>query len=105
MAYQLGTACFETVGAAAKAAAAAAVGQVVPAGGTVYVVGAVGAADGSISYTLSEVGTTATLSHVATPTYPECVLLTAGDAVEMGWGVIAAWVAAWSLLQLRRWFT
>ena len=104
MAFQLGGACFETVGAAAKAGAAAAVGQVLPAGGSAYVVNAVGASDGSISYTLHELGTSSTVAHTFTPTYPECQLLQAGDAVEMGWGVIAAWVAMWALLVLRRVF-
>jgi hypothetical protein len=102
MSYQLGDACFETVGAAAKAAAAASIGQVLPAGGSAYVVNAVGAADGSVSYTLHELGTSATLTHTYTPAYPDCVLLGAADAVEMGWGVIAAWVLAWAVLAIRR---
>jgi sorbitol-specific phosphotransferase system component IIA len=92
MSYQLGDACFETVGAAAKAAAAASIGQVLPAGGSAYVVNAVGAADGSVSYTLHELGTSATLTHTYTPAYPDCVLL----------GVIAAWVLAWAVLAIRR---
>lgn len=102
MSVQLGAACFDTVGAAAKAAAASVVGQVVPAGGVVYVVDAVGASDGSIAYTLAELGGSGTVTHTASPSWPECQLMTAADAAVIGWGVLACWLGAWAILVLRR---
>jgi hypothetical protein len=102
MSYQQGGACFETVGMAAKAAAAGVLGQVVPAGSVVYVVDAVGNADGSITYTLGEVGTSATVTHTAAPSWPECQLLQAADAAAMGWGVLVAWIGAWAVLLIRK---
>lgn len=104
MAFQSGAACFDTVGAAARSVASAAVGQVVPAGSAVYVTDAVGADDGSITYTLHQVGSVATVSHVLVPSFPPCQLLGASEAVEMGWGVALAWIAVWGLVMLRRSF-
>jgi len=102
MAVQFGSACFPSVVEAAQAAAAAAVGHVLPAGGSAYVVDAVPSGTGSIAYTLSEIGTSATITHTSTLTFPPCVLLGAADAAEAGWLVVAAWVAVWALLTIRR---
>jgi hypothetical protein len=103
MSYQVGTACFETLGAAATQVAAQALGQVVPAGSLVYVIDAEASALGSVTYTLRDAaGVAAPVVYVASPTYPECALLTGADAAEIGWMVVAAWVCAWAVLMIRK---
>lgn len=104
MAYQVGFACFDSVGAAAHAIAAGQTGKVVPAGSVVYVVDAA-ASDASITYTLRDIaGATADVVSIQSLSIPPCELLTAGDAVSMGWGVLAAWIAAFALLSIRKGF-
>ncbi len=101
--YQAGNACFDTVGLAAAATAAAQVGQVLPAGSALYVVDAIGAADGSVTYSLTDTLSLASpVVFVATPTFPQCALLTAADGVAIGWGIAAAWIVAFTIVSIRK---
>lgn len=103
MSYQAGSACFDTLGGAAAAVAAVELGRVVPAGGAVYVVDAVGAADGSITYTLNDaLGDLPPIAYVRAASFPDCALLTASDGLAIGWGIAAVWLLAFGLLFLRK---
>lgn len=102
MAYQVGSACYDTVDLARSALAAAEVGKVVPAGGTAYVVDASATASG-VRYSLSDALTgAAAIVYETVPSIPECSMLGASDALVMGWGVAAAWLCAYALLAMRK---
>ena len=102
MGFQVGAACYDTAAAAASAIAAAETGKVVPAGSVVYVVDAAASA-ASITYTLNDAeGAQASVVYQSTPTLHDCGLMGAEDALVMGWGVVAAWIAAYALLAIRK---
>lgn len=102
MSYQVGPSCFPDAGTALSAIASLETGKVVPAGSVVYVVDAVPGV-GTVTYTLHDVaGIAADVVYTSTPTLQPCGLLDSADALALGWGVVAAWVAAYALLALRK---
>lgn len=103
MSVQAGLVCYPDAATAAAAVASGRVGEVVPAGGVVYVVDAVADGAGVITYTLHDVlGVAVDVVSTYTPSFPACGLLDAGDGVALGWMVIAVWAAAYGVMLLRR---
>jgi len=102
MGFQVGQACYGTAEQAAQAVASAEAGSLKQAGQGVYVVGVSAVSDTSITYTLNPVDGTAAFSYVAPFTPQPCNLLSAQDALEVSWMVVAAWAAAHAVMFLVR---
>ncbi|WP_157755032.1 hypothetical protein [Variovorax boronicumulans] len=97
MSYQVGSACYDTAAAAAAASASSQVGSFVRQGEVSYVVNASSVDGTSITYSLAPVGggspVVVTSPYAAQP----CGLLTASDAVDLSWLVVAVWAAVWAV--------
>jgi hypothetical protein len=103
MSYQVGSACYPDEYTALGAIAAAESGKVVPAGSVVYVVSAQPNLGGFINYVLDDMaGVQPSIVFDTHPSLSECGLLGTADALAMGWGVLAAWLGAYALLQIRK---
>ena len=102
MAYQVGSACYDTAQAAAQAVASGHVGTLVAHSGAAYSVSVAGISESSISYTLSPVAGGAAITHVAPFMAQPCNLLQASDGIALGWLVAAAWIGTYALLFLSR---
>lgn len=99
--FQAGSACYHTAAAANAATASAQSGAVVTSSGTARIVTVTAVDDSSITYTFHGIdGSTVaqTVSHVPQP----CGLLTASDAVEVGWMIAGAWLAVYAVMFLAR---
>ncbi|MNL03975.1 hypothetical protein D3C87_1245290 [compost metagenome] len=97
MSFQVGSTCYDTEVAAAAASVSSQIGAFVQHGGTSHVVNASSVDGSSITYTLTPVGGGVPVTLVAPYTAQPCGLLTAGDAVEMSWLVVAVWAATWGI--------
>lgn len=98
MSYQVGNACYGTDIAAAQAVASGLVGSLHQSGGYLYALDVVGVSGESISVTFSALDGGPALAGSAIPlTLQPCNLLDTGDGVQIGWLLIAAWAAAYSL--------
>jgi len=104
MAFQVGSACYETASGAAAAAASSQVGSVVAHGSSAYVVDVSAVSDASITYVFSPLDGAAAMTLVAPFTAQPCGLLTWSDGLAVGWGVGGAWILAFCLLALTRAF-
>lgn len=102
MAFQVGSACYDTAAQAAQAQASSLAGGVVVHGSAAYVVGVSAVSDTSITYTFAPVGGGATISQVAAYDAQPCNLLTGADGLTLGWAVAAAWLATWAVMFLAR---
>lgn len=100
MAYQVGSACYDTAVMAAQAQASASVGSIVGASPQTVSVSSV-AAD-SITYVLTPVGGGTPITHIAPFTPQPCNMLQAADGLAIGWMVAGAWIGAYCLLFLAR---
>jgi len=101
MAFQVGTACYDTAEAANAAAASALVGANLEHGGSVVVVDVAGVTATTITYSYTPLGGTASTQTFAATPQP-CVLMGAEDAVVMGWGIAAAVLAVYALMFVTR---
>jgi len=99
--YQVGAACYSTPTAAAQAIASTQTGAVVQHGGAGYIVTATGTGTG-ISYVFQPVGGGPAIVQSVAFTPEPCGLLTAADGLQIGWLIVAAWVAAFSLMFIAR---
>ena len=99
--YQVGTACYSTPTAALQAIASTQTGAVVQQGSTLYATVATGTATG-IDYVFHPLAGGPTFAQSVDITPEPCGLLTASDATQMGWLVVAAWVAAYAVVFLAR---
>lgn len=99
--YQVGTACYSTPTAAMQAIASTQTGAVVQQGGTAYVTVATGTSTG-IDYALHPLAGGPILGQSIAITPQPCGLLTASDATQIGWLIVAAWVAAYAVTFLAR---
>ena len=99
--YQVGTACYSTATAAMQAIASSQTGAVVQQSGTAYVTVATGTATG-IDYALHPLSGGPILGQSIAITPEPCGLLTASDAHQLGWLIVAAWVAAYAVVFLAR---
>lgn len=98
---QVGSTCYSSDAAAVSSIASAESGKVVPAGATVYVIGAVPGSDRSITYTLSPIGGGTPLIHTATVDVQPCQLLDWSDGMALGWAVAGVWLLVAAVLHLR----
>ena len=103
MAFQVGSACYETAEAANAAAASSLVGANLEHGGSVVVVDVAGVTATTITYSYTPLGGTASTQTFAATPQP-CVLMGATDAVVMGWGIAAAVLGVYALMFLTRGF-
>lgn len=102
MAFQVGSACYDTAPAAVSAIASAQVGTVVVHGGAAYVIDASSSTGASITYSLQPVAGGAPISYTAAVTPQPCGLMDWQDGLTLGWGVAAAWIATAVVLHLRK---
>lgn len=101
--FQVGSACYSTAAAANAATASAQSGAVVTSGGAARVV-TVTAVDGSsITYTYHGLDGSTVVQTVQHSPQP-CGLLTASDAVDIGWLIGGAWLAVYAVMFLARAF-
>jgi len=101
MAFQAGSACYDTAEAANAALASSQVGANLEHGGTVVVVDVAGVTATTITYSYTPLGGTASSQTFAATPQP-CVLMGAEDAVVMGWGIALAVLGAYCLMFLTR---
>ena len=103
MAYtQVENTCYPSELSANQAIAAGEIGKVVQIGTASYVVNSSTQTATSITYVLQNVSSTATVTKTATITPIPCQALTAVDAGQMSWMVVAAWVGVYALLFITR---
>lgn len=103
MAYtQVGDTCYPSDLAANKAIAASQIGKITQVGTASYVVDSSTQTATSITYILRNVNSTATITKTSVVTPVPCQALTAADALEMSWLVVAAWVGVFALMFLVR---
>lgn len=98
--YQYGNSCYQTPSAANQIAASSQTGSVVVIGGQPYVLAASGVTDSTITYTYSPAAGGATIAQTVTVIPLPCVMLTAADAVDIGWLIAAAWIGVYAIKYL-----
>lgn len=102
MSYQLGSACYSTVVAAAQAQASSVAGSLVSHGSSAYVASAGVSESGAITYTLTPFGGGVPLV-LSTPYTPQpCNLLQWSDGVSLGWSVGLVWIVVCAVLFLAK---
>ncbi|MBN9626046.1 MAG: hypothetical protein ABS39_08135 [Acidovorax sp. SCN 65-28] len=99
--YQVGAACYSTPTAALQAIASGQTGAIVQHGGAGYIATATGT-DTGIVYTFHPLAGGAPISQSVAFAPEPCGLLTAADGLQMGWLIVAAWVAAFSVMFIAR---
>lgn len=100
---QVGATCYGSDAAALAAIASGEVGKVVPAGQTVYVVGAQPAASAvAIAYTLTPIDGTAAIASTVALVLQPCQMLDWSDGLELGWGIGGAWILTAVALSMRK---
>ena len=98
--YQYGNSCYQTPSAANQIAASAQSGTVVVIGGQSYVLAYSSVTDSTITYLYSPAAGGPTISQTITVIPPPCALLTAADAVDIGWLIAAAWIGVYAIKYL-----
>lgn len=101
MAFQVGSACYETAEAANAAAASSQVGANLSHGGSVVVVDVAAVTASTITYTYTPLGGSPVSQTVSATPMP-CGLLGAADAQVLGWGVVGAVLSAYVVMFLTR---
>lgn len=102
MSFQYGANCYGTAVAAAQAAAASQIGAIVPIGSATYSVDVVSASDTSITYKLTPLDGTTSITKLVPFTPLPCGLLDTADGLIIGWGIATAWLLTAGVLFLRR---
>lgn len=102
MAYQVGPFCYASALDAVAAMASSQVGAVVVKGSAAYVVDVAGYSGTSITYALRPVEGGAVVSSTQAVTPLPCGLLDWQDGLELGWGVVAAWIFTAVVLHIRK---
>jgi len=103
MAFQAGSACFDTAEEANAFLASSQVGANLEHGGSVVVVDVAGVTATTITYSYTPLGGNASTQTFAATPQP-CVLMSALDAVAIGWGIAAAVLGVYALMFLTRGF-
>jgi hypothetical protein len=98
---QVGGTCYPDDASALQAVAAREAGAIREAGAVVYVIDAVPAV-GGITVTMTPVGGGSAVVSSVPVTLQPCNLLDWPDALELGWGVAAAWIVTAVVLHLRQ---
>jgi hypothetical protein len=103
MAYtQVGDTCYPSELAANNAIASSQIGRIVQVGTASYVVDSTSQTATQITYQLRHVASTAVINKTSVVTPVACQALTAGDALEMSWLIVAAWVGVFALMFITR---
>lgn len=95
--FQVGATCYDTAAAANAASGSAQSGSVVLIGGQPHVLAFASSTDTTISYDYAPVSGGAVVSQTLVSNPPVCGLLTAADALEVGWMIGGAWVAVYAV--------
>lgn len=103
--YQHGSTCYESSATVNSLIAASNVGSVVRIGDQTYVLAVSGVTDTSITYEYfpALAGGSSVIQTVAMAP-PACALLTAADAVEVGWLIGGVWIAVYAVKFLANYF-
>lgn len=102
--YQHGTACYDTAQKANEAQASEVVGSIVQIGSVPHAVNVSGVTDTTIAYVLENLTGSGTYAKTVQVTPQPCNLLQSQDALALGWGVAAAWIAAFCVVFIARIF-
>lgn len=95
--FQHGSTCYQTASAANQVAASAQAGSVVQIGGQTYVLAVSGVTDTSITYDYSPVSGRAHILQTVAMVPAPCGLLTAADALEIGWAIALCWLTVYAI--------
>jgi len=102
MAFQVGSACYDTPTQAAQVAASSVGGSIVNEGGRPFVVSVGPVTDTTISYVFTSIDRSIAYTSVQPYAAQPCGLLGASDGIGMGWMVVAPWIAAYCVMFLAR---
>jgi hypothetical protein len=95
--FQVGSTCYQTAIAANTAAASAQSGSVVLIGGNSYILSVASVTDTTVTYDYSPLDGGATVSQTVALTPAPCGLMTADDAVTIGWLIAACWLSVYAI--------
>ena len=104
MPFQVDDTCYPTALAANQAIASSQIGRIVQVGSATYVVDSTSQTSTQITYQLRDVASAAVINKTSTVTPVDCQALTAADALEMSWLIVAAWVGVFALMFITRAF-
>lgn len=102
--FQHGSACYSTAQQANEAQASEVIGSIVQIGATPHAVNVSAVTDSSIAYVLENLTGPGTYAKTVQVIPQPCNLLQASDALTLGWGVAAAWIAAFCVVYIARVF-
>jgi hypothetical protein len=100
--FQHGANCYGSALATAQAAASGQLGALVPVGSVMYSVDVLGVSEASITYKLTSLDSTSSITKVVPFTPLPCGLLDTADGLLIGWGVATAWLVTAGVLFLRK---
>lgn len=98
--FQHGSACYELASTVNQLTASAELGRVVLIGGQSFVVSVAGFTDTTITYEYLPAGGGASVLQLVPSSPPVCGLLTAADALQMGWAIGAVWLAVYAVTMI-----
>ena len=99
--FQVDGNCYSDI-AAVQAMAAREVGRVVVLGTQTYVIDVDAVSATTITYRLTDLASTSSISKVVNVTPQPCGLLDTSDGLIIGWSIAAAWLATAAVLFIRR---
>lgn len=102
--FQQGSACYVTAQQANQAQASGLVGSLVQLGGEPFAVNVLDVTDIGITLQLQQVAGTGTVTKTISVTPQPCGLLQAEDALQIGWLIAAAWIGAFCVTFIARYF-
>lgn len=100
--YQLDGACYATPLEAVTSYSANLVGNVVVLGGNSHIVAAVNPGSDGVAVTYQRLNQTTSSTIWVPLNVPECQMMTSVDALSIGWGIAAAWIATYAITFLSR---
>ena len=97
MSYQVGSTCYGTALAANQASVSSLAGTIVLMGGQSQVLSVQAVSDSAITYGYTPLGGGALSSQTVAITPLPCNLLTAEDAMSIGWQIAAVWLTVYAI--------
>lgn len=102
MSYQVDGVCYSVPLSAISAIASKETGRIVNLGNSSYVVDVSALTDSSITYLLTDLTTSSTITKTVSITLQPCGLLDTSDGLIIGWGIAAAWLVTYGIMFLKR---
>lgn len=95
--FQHGASCYESASTVNQLTGASQSGSVVVIGGQSYVLAVSGVTDTSITYDYAPASGGAHISQTIQISPPDCALLTASDALQIGWAIAVLWLTVYGI--------